>query len=341
MPLYSDILKQAARITWRHKYLWLFGILATAVGGTIETQLIYAGFGEPNNFWLNWRQFLAAGPANGINWQVFSNLRQALWSAPGSVALMLLIALIIVALYLLFLAVASWAQAALVNNTALMIKYQSTTVAQSDDGVSALQPGLKLGLSAGRQYLWPVFGLNAGFKFLAGLIFYVVSVTFLLAYHPSLVAFLAGGALFIVLAAGLALLALLTRYAIGFLILEKQKFWPAVLNAWRLFVANWLVSVEMSFILFFSQLLGSAVIILAVVSSTIPVLIVLNLFWAWQWSAAVLWLFFLMMILFYALLVWGYAVLAVFQISIWTGLFLRLREGTAQSKILRVFSGKM
>ena len=269
--LYFDILKQAAAIAWRHKYLWLFGIFAAVVGGTIETQLIYTSFGEPNNFWLNWKQFLAAGSANGISWSVLANLRQALWSFPGSIFLLILIAAVIALLYLAFLAAASMAQTALVNNAAVIIKNQTAAA-------DTVKPGLALGFLAGKQYFWPVFFLNAGFKFLAGVIFYIVSATFLLAYHQSLVLYLGGGALFIVLAAGLALTAMLERYAIGFLVLEKQKLWPALVSAGKLFFANWLVSVEMSFGLFFTELIGNLAVMLAVVGTTIPVLFVLNLF---------------------------------------------------------------
>ena len=45
MPFYRTILKQAWSLTWRHKYLWWFGIFAALLGNGGEFEILFNNVG--------------------------------------------------------------------------------------------------------------------------------------------------------------------------------------------------------------------------------------------------------------------------------------------------------
>jgi hypothetical protein len=323
MFLYRNILKQAWLISWRNKYLWFFGIFAALLGNGAGYEILTKSFdgGTLSNFWAGWERFSSTGI---FSWQVFHNIRVLMIEDALSMILMLFVLLAVLVLlgFLLWLAVAS--QAALVNNAAAVISKKNVN--------------FQNGLVAGTKYFWPVLGVNILVKAAIYAIFILISlpvvftagkVNLLTANFIYVLAFI----VFIPLAIGLAFM---SKYAIAYLIINKQNFGAAIKNGWEMFIKNWLVSFEMAFMLFFINLAVGLAVVLAILTLAIPFLFLTYVFY-YLFSLAGFWLMVTIGFLgFLAIVILAGSILAVFQISAWTDLFLQLNQGGVISKIMRM-----
>ena len=116
----------------------------------------------------------------------------------------------------------------------------------------------------------------------------------------------------------------------------------SIVAGWKLFRDNWLVSLEMTFILFAISIIGSLAIILAVMIMAIPVALLYILsvvFGSFPIFLAVLVLGVLISI---AVVVIGGSILTVVQTTAWVSLFTQLIGNKApSSKLERVFGNIM
>ena len=124
------------------------------------------------------------------------------------------------------------------------------------------------------------------------------------------------------------------------LLSKIKKMIDAVRLGWELFLSNWLVSLEMAFILFGISFLTTLCVFLSLAILAIPLMLIayialqlasLGLFW---------FILFSFLILFILIVVLVGSVLTTFQIASWTGLFIELINKGAVSKIVRVFEKK-
>jgi hypothetical protein len=135
-------------------------------------------------------------------------------------------------------------------------------------------------------------------------------------------------------------LSFIAKYAIAYIVIKGHGFMEAVKAGWQLFIKNWLVSVEMAFILFFINFFVGLLLVLTILTLTIPLLFLALAAYkltslAGLWIVAVLALTMLL-----AIIILGGAMLATFQISSWTGLFIELTGKGGISKIIRLLSGR-
>jgi hypothetical protein len=128
-------------------------------------------------------------------------------------------------------------------------------------------------------------------------------------------------------------------------VLQGQKTWEAFKNGWRLFAANWLISLEMAFVLLVINSVIALVILLIAILLVSPFFFVGLAVTASQnpygfWSIMTIPLVIMVIVT----IVIGSG-LATFQVSSWTLLYLRLNESKkAYSKIVRwlaYLSGKV
>ncbi len=330
MPLYRNILKQSLATIWRNKYLWFFGFFAAFMGSFLELELL---FNKTNaSFAQNFLSRLQTMKETGIfSSQALSNLGNLFKTEPISMVIMLTIFLIVIVLlgFLIWLSIIS--QAGLVNNTSQIFQSGSKTKSKL---------GIQEGVETGIRSFWRVLGINLIIKALLYLIFLCLSfLIFFITYQSGL----SGGAgiinmfLFVIFIPVALVLAFIAKYAICFTVIKKKSFKDSVKNAFQLFRRNWLVSIEMAFILFFISFLFSLAILIGSVIVTLPILLVLNIAVALSWPMFSFWVFIFGIIVLAVFIAVTGAALSAFRITAWTNLFVKLNSSQGGvSKILRL-----
>ncbi|MBU1131523.1 hypothetical protein KJ840_05325 [Patescibacteria group bacterium] len=312
--IYRQILKKAWQITKKLIYLWPLGFFVAFLGNGGEYQVLFKEFSlvskqpERVNIWKENFQILWPG-----------------WDLGGLKALFLFF-IIIIALVLIcfFVWLIVSSLGGLIKGAALGNNNEKST--------------FKKLLLTGSKNFWPLLGLNIIAKVIVyGFLIFVLGPLMLVTFkqgHGSL-NLVVVGASFLIFVPLTIIVSLVTKYAAAFVMLDGQKMTECFKNAWRLFSANWLVSLEMAFILFVINIVIGLCYILAslLIFSPFLSLAVMNalnkpgLFDILMYSSVTV-----LLILSALIGAW----LATFQISSWTLLYLRLTEGgKAYSKIVR------
>ncbi|MCK5062134.1 hypothetical protein KAR28_06340 [Candidatus Parcubacteria bacterium] len=323
MTLYRDILGQSLKSAWRNKYLWFFGLFAALLGNAGEFELLFRGFnGKTGTFFPGLERL---GETGIFSLQIFKSLAQLSRQDPFSLflALGVLLLIVLVSLFLLWMSVTS--QVALVHSAGKIRANKNHNFKES--------------LNVGIKKFWPVFGLNIIFKIAVYALFIILSlpiisslgkVDFALSSSLYIVSFV----LFIPVS---MIFSFIIKYAIAFVVIKEAGFLQAIKQGWKLFVKNWLVSLEMAFLLFFINFLVGAALILVFLIVSIPfffmALVFAKLsflfnFWAMVMIATMIYIIFIVL---------TGSFLSAFQVTSWTGLFIELVSRGGVSKLVRVF----
>ena len=313
------------KITWRNKYLWFFGFFAALLGSGGQYELLINGLnGEiGKGAFSGWESFKDTGLFSG---QTFSNLIGVAKEDAASLIIILIIGLVILAIagFLVWLSTVS--QAALVNNTPAHVGNK--------------KGNFKLGLAAGINKFWPVFGLNMTMRFAVVLILFLVGTPII--FLTSKLGPVLAGIIYIIVFACLLVAALaisfIMKYAIGFVVLEESRFVDSIRSGWELFKENWLVSMEMALILFLIGLGVSIAYLFAVLILFTPFLLI-GLVLSKITILGYVITFLIAFIFYLVALFFTGAILSTFQTVSWTTLFLQLLNKGGTSKIVRVVSG--
>ena len=312
--LYRVILKNAWLITKKHLYLWPLGFFVAFLGNGGEYQILSKQIKkvslQPETLSSLKSWFLSWSP--NLNLSIGRSFL---------LALSLVVALIILLFFI-------WL---IISSVAALIQGFNKASQEERGTFSSL-------LLNGSRSFKPVFVLYL----IAKVIVYGVLV---LIITPLMITTFAQGNqslnIFIIFLTFLIFIPLtiivsfVTRYASAYVVLMGQKMWEAFKNGWRLFAANWLISLEMAFILLVINLLVSVVIFIVAFLLFSPFLFA-GLVRTIEHPEAVWNFIFIPIILTIILTIIVGAGLATFQLGSWTLLFLRLTKGgKAYSKIVR------
>jgi len=320
MPFYRNILKHAWAITWRHKYLWIFGIFAALLGngGEFEILLNNAGANPAQALFPSWQGVAATGV---FHWGTLANLGKLLKNDTLNMLIVLVTCLIILAIFIFVVWLVVVSQAALVNNTAAIIKQKKNN--------------LKDGWRSGVINFWPVLGLNVLVKAVIYVLLVAISLPAIF-WNTNFSANLFYILALVIMVPVAIILSFIAKYAIAYAVVNKYSVGRAIRHGWRLFKDNWLISFEMAVILFFINLLVGLAIVLAILVLAVPFLF-LGLIFYYAFSLLGSWLVAILAFAsFLFIVVTTGAALAVFQIASWTGLFLELDKKGGVSKLVRV-----
>ena len=323
MTLYRDILGQSLKSAWHNKYLWFFGLFAALLGNAGEFELLFRGFsGKTNAFFPGLERL---GETGIFSWQIFESLAQLSRQDPFSLflALGVLLLIVLISLFLMWLAITS--QVALVHSAGKMRANKKHNFKES--------------LNIGTKKFWPVFGLNVVFKIAVYALFIVLSLPIISSmgkvdFALSSLLYIVSFILFIPIS---IIFSFIIKYAIAFVVIKEAGFLIAIKQGWKLFVKNWLVSLEMAFLLFFINFLVGAALILVFLIISIPFFFMALLFakfafifnfWAMVMIATVIYIVFIVL---------TGSFLSAFQITSWTSLFVELVSRGGVSKLIRVF----
>ena len=327
MFLYRDTLKRSLAITWRHKYLWFFGLFAAALSGAGSYNL---PTGQSSDSWIatmynSFAMFITQGVTGG---KIYNVLSLSFKNNPAETFafLVFFIIIFVLCLFLLWLAIVS--QTGLINNSAKIIKAsgkkEKTTINE--------------GIQAGVKNFWPVLGYNlisAGlitlFLLLVGLPLIFISPTsgLKLNWIYSL--------LFFVFVPISLIIYFLCKYAVCFTVLKKKNFVDSMIDALKLFGKNWLISLEMAAIFLFVDILTIIVVGLVIKILAIPFLFIISVL------AAVFPLIISQIILVLGVIVallivvLAGSIVMTFKLTAWTDVFINLAEKKSTlSKIVRI-----
>lgn len=323
---YRDILKRAFYITKSNKILWFFGILAAFLSNLGVYNLL---FGKINLLSTGEIPFIQRSLWLAQVFSVFSlgNLKFLLLNSPGTVVVLFVCLFMMIIAFLGILWIIVMSQITIIDSCA---KIDKNPLAKK----KALVDFSKI-----KNYFAPVLGLNIMAKLLtfflmlcvAGFLVTILTEALVLNYVLYLFSFI----LFVILSLIISFVAI---YSTCFIVLKNYSFNQALKSALKLFWKNWILSLEVAFILFIISALGSVVLLFAVFIASAPVILLLMV--AFYMGAGLIYnlLFALLiiMILLIVLLFGGF--LSAFSICSWVVLFDKIAQGKTKSKIERVYN---
>ena len=334
MLSYRAILKQAWKFSWKNRALWFLGFFASLVSFTVETRIMSrsldqgAGISSLNNLMM----FIKTGIFSADAWK---NVASLFRSNPGTMTIITIVFLLVVAISLFFLWLAVSSQIGIIKAVA-----NSEKAGNNPDKKEKIK--IKKLLKSSQKKFWPVILFNILISLIVNLIFLLISLLLVVVIIKSQVfASIIYGLIFIIFIPASLFLSFIAKYAIAYVVLENKKIIPALKNAWKLFCKNWLISIEMSIILFFINFI-------AIVFFSFLSFIIFTLFFGIALSISIMtlplflfWIFIIIgFLLVSAIMILGGAWINVFQTTSWVKLFTKLNSGGGSSKLERLFVEK-
>jgi len=322
---YRSVLGSSWAITKQHKKLWIFGILAFFLSAGGEYQILTQILNE--DYGASIYNQIASG-SSIISLSFWSSLWSVCISQPktGLIILMMMVLMTGFAFLILWICVKS--QIALVKwtKTYLNTKNKDKKVSFWDE------------VSTSDGKFWPVLGINITMKVALILLYSLLSLPLIFLYFKDSNFTILIYTVFFIIFLPLAIsLALILKYSIAGIILEKESFVKSLESGWKLFIKNWLVSLEMAILLFLINFFVSLVCVFALSVIILPIILALIIF-----NLAIP--LYILVIVTFLLIVTIAAALMSFQTSAWTILFLELKgdvkSNTVKAKLERIFSKK-
>ncbi len=312
--LYRQILTKAWQITKKFGYLWPLGIGVAFLGNGGEYQVLFNQVSAVRNQ----AETVAAWSAN------LNAILPKLDTSFNNLVILSLYLLAVLAIICFFIWLVVSALGGLIKGVSLAGSDERSTLS-----------GL---LKTGAQKFWTLLGLNLIAKA-------IVYGALLLILTPLMMATFAQGYTFLnlliivlsflIFVPLTIIVSLATKYGSAFAVLNGEKFWSAFTNGWRLFRANWLVSLEMALILFGINLLVGLAFILASLLIFSPFFF-FGIAYTLENPDLLTTLMYVSLTLLLLLSLAVGALLSVFQIGSWTLLYTRLTTGgKAYSKLIR------
>ena len=325
--LYRPILARAWEITKKFKGLWFFGFFAAIISSGGEYEIIARALYTPGNTDIlsttvtGFQEGIKEGLA-GSNANLWKNIFSALFANSSAmiVALAIFILVIAVALFLLWLSTVS--QIGLIRNISLINKTKKTTFNE--------------GIDAGVKLFWPIFIINVIFKVIIFIMLFLLGRELLLLAGK-------GGLLtaiyfisFIIFVIITLIVSFLIRYQIFYMVIKKQNWLEALKSGWKLFLKNWLISLEMAFLMFiFYVVVFFVSVFIVAVLTAIPTVVLLSyLSYLPIFAKGIIAL--VCVVLIVLTMIASTILISTYQWASWTLLFDRLALKDELSKIIRL-----
>ncbi len=312
--IYRDILKRAWYFLWQHPWLWLFGVFVSITAGIGEYTAVLSSLNRlirELNIVVALKRVIYTQELDYL----VSGFRHLL---AQPVTLTVIMATAVLAIVLFFIWLITISQIGLVEAAGRLGRGESVSFGSS--------------LQSGISNFWSVLWLNILTKLLIYLLLVVSILPFLISFlvRPEdgwgfswliLISFF----IFVPLS---LILVFVVRYAIAYVVLEKDPWWVALERGINLFFRNWLISLEMSIILAVIYL-ALGIVIYAFLPDNLMMLVAVMAIKP-TFSLFLKFLPSLVLMLFIGI---GYG---VFQYLAWVLLFDRLNQGTALAKLVRL-----
>jgi len=325
-PIYRQIIKEAWHLAWRNKILWLFGFFAGMLinGGVYD--LAIKMFSRVTTASITWESIM-----NNIlpPYAYVENIVAI--KAPIETAglfsiwvIFVLIAILALGLFLIWLSIAS---------QGTLIYAVSQTAAKKKDVI-------KNSFRVGLEKFWSLLGINALLKLAIVLLVVFTSFPLVLLLGKSALLnallYLTSFVIFLPLAIIIYFVAIL---ASCYLVLRNKRFTESIHFAWVLFKRNWLICLELGFLLFIVGFLVGLAVVLIFLIASIPVVLLLLAALALGSEVASLLVIALAVMILVALVILSGAFVVTFQYTSWVMLFERLTTKGGVSRLVRWLAG--
>ena len=322
---YRSILKQSLSISWKHKYLWFFGLFASlaVAGGSMEYQFFNQSTGQGliNGTYQSLAGLFALSELCTSVWYGIIDLFSQDIVILINTLTILLLTLTIIFVFV-WLAISS--QAALVDSVKKII------TPKKKSNILSIQAGL----TVGSIHFWSVLGLNILIKILIGFSFFIMSLPLLFLALSDNVSFIIAYSILFVIFVPVALsLSLIVKYAITARVLENKSVVASLEQGYTLFRKNWLISLEVALILYIISFVATLTLLILLSLLFLPLLLI-GMFFTIYWLVFLMLFFFLI-----ALAIFG-SFFTTFQISTWTDLYVNLTNNKGLAKLERIFQKK-
>lgn len=324
--LYRDILKNSFNITFQNKILWFLGLFAAPLVGMAEYKIAVNIFNGINNELMfgEWTQIV------GIFISQFKDMIKIFINDPisGLIILLIFFAIILLIFFLIWISVV--AQCALIDGI-----NQSNQKTITDSKLNLL-------ISSAVKNFFPVFVIHFFVKL-------ILTLSFLLLSLP-LLAILIGNnnilpnILYVIFSLILIPITMIimfsSKYAINYIIIEKERFFDSIKKGRGLFFKNWLISIEMSLILFFISIFTGIFIFVIGSFIAFPLMLLIYILVQTQLIFLVKFILIFGLVLLIILSLLFAAIFATFQYSSWVLLFNRLNKSDKKvsSRLVRWFN---
>jgi hypothetical protein len=319
MPLYRKILKQAFSIAWNNKYLWFFGLFAALVGGGGIYELAVRNM--PGSEALESVRRLR--DIGFFQVETLRNIWAVIVSDPLSMLVVFAALLVAFIMFIFFVWLSIVSQAALIHSAG-----QYSGGKESD---------FQQGVDKGVDKFWPTLSLNIFSK----MIVYVFS--FLALAVISISGAETNPATFAAML--ISILATITisfalKYSLGFMIIRGEGVFTSISSGIKLFIDNFLVSIEMAFILFVVNLLIAYATTVCVLVMGAPLLLMVKLMLDVAAGAGYWFMFIFSLVVILSFIVLVSSISTAFHVSAWTSLFTELVSRGGKSKLMRMLTKK-
>lgn len=308
---YKELFKNAYKLTWKYKYLWIFGLFASIFNNLELINFIDQKGARIQviDIWITISSL--------FSWSSISTLF-ALSPIDFTFAILTMLAIILIAIIFIWLSITS----------------QISIIANIQKISTRKKPSFYSSIKESKGKFWNVFGLNLSAKLIIMILaigFAIPSITsFLLSNEYTVIISKIFSILLIILFLFLSIITyFIFLYAIIFYVIRKYTFKKSIKMALNLFSKNWLISIEIAILLFIITLIIGQISLVGTKILLITLLVILATLNTWFGYFAGL------IIVILILLLIGILVGAVttFQIAVWTLLFEKLTGKQYHSKI--------
>lgn len=319
--LYRPIFKQALEITWRNKFLWVFGFFAAFLSSGGVYDVIIKNWNTVTSKTIEVKNLLSiASPSFEFIHKTSGEIAGKL-NIYGFVAALLVAGFVMLAIFVMALI----AQGGLIHAISEISSGKKTSWKKSFD--------------IGLHHIFQILGVNI---FAKVIIFFLLLAIGL----PAVVLFPEGSTwsdltffVIFLISIPLSLITLFTMiYSVAGMVIQKYSLLESVKESLKLLKEHWIISLEMAlFLLFFSTLFGIAVSIGFVFAAT-PFLLLgatMNLAFGTTGTAIAITTAIALFVALLAVLGSGFI---SFQLGCWTLLYKQLANQGGVSKIIRILA---
>lgn len=322
--VYRLLFSRAWRLTRKHKELWLLGFFAAFIGnGGVYEALVrsFNNLSVGRSIFDTLKEYSQVGAGKLLAWSSWSSLWHADFS---SFTFMILSFLLVVCVVAFIISLAVICQGGLVRSAVDLDQKKPI--------------GLRQSLRVGVERFWPILELNVITKvILLGILMLLAFIVSQLYFDGGLVSvtvYTIAVILFIILG---IIIYFLTVYGTAYVVLRHQGSFKALGSAWRLFIRNIILNLEMGLLLFIINILVVVGFFILSFLCLAPffLLYIIFLFSGVPIAATIL-IVIMALILAAWFVIFG-AWWCAFQISVWSLLFEEIEMKRAKSKLWRVF----
>lgn len=320
---YRGLLKRSWEISWKYKWLWLFGFFATLLGNGTFYESVLRGFtnlSEGRSIFYTIKEYVNSGLLSIFSWTRLLEL----WETDSTFVSLSVLTLITILLILaIFIVMSVVSQIAIIKSAVTLDEKKKITKLQA--------------FRSGMEKFWPVFWLNVITRVLMfGMVLIIAFCVSLFLAKPIVWSF------FLYIFAFLCLLLLgiiiyfITIYAGAFIVLRDKKVWTALRYSWYIFRSNALLNFEFGLLLFFINVLVGIIGVVIAVFAVSPFILLYFLMIAMHLSAFSFVVGFIILGLVALIMVLIGSWFTTFNITSWSLLFEELALKNGKAKLLRI-----